>query len=89
MRRPGTTLSLEHEKILLDAVSDLVGRKAARHAFDEALLSLLEHVSGFELLTGADIKECTRYFWCMYRHDQVHSGCEDVPNELDGRTATE
>lgn len=67
-----STLSEEHEELLLDLITEMVGKDADETLFVDLLLWLMEDISGFEGMSAARTRRITNYFWSKYCGQKPH-----------------
>jgi hypothetical protein len=61
-----STLSEEHEELLLELITEIAGKDSDEELFVDLLLWLMEDISGFEGMSAARTRRITNYFWRKY-----------------------
>lgn len=67
-----STLSDEHEDLLVDLAIEVIGHDAPLETFADLLLFLLEDVSGFESMSDARMQAVLTHFWRKYCGKKPH-----------------
>lgn len=61
------TLSREHEEWMVHLVREMTCGSESKSLFSDALLLVLECVSGFEVMDEPRSQQIVNYFWSKYR----------------------
>lgn len=67
-----SSLSAEHEELLVDLVIEIAGHDAPLEVFSDLLLWLLEDISGFEGMSDARTRQVVNHFWSKYCGKKPH-----------------
>ncbi|MDD2933767.1 MAG: hypothetical protein PHO76_07770 [Methylotenera sp.] len=60
------SLTTEQQQSLLEIIKDEFGDVLLIEDFSEALLSILEDVAGFEVISRQDLRNLTQQLWSQY-----------------------
>lgn len=60
------SLTTEQQQSLMEIIKDEFGDDLLIEDFSEALLSMLEDVAGFEVISRQDLRNLTKQLWSQY-----------------------
>lgn len=60
------SLTVEQQKSLVEIIKDEFGDDLLIEDFSEALLSMLEDIAGFEVISRQDLRNLTQQLWRKY-----------------------
>ncbi|MEQ1531684.1 MAG: hypothetical protein ABL925_20420 [Methylococcales bacterium] len=60
------SLTTEQQQSLVEIIKDEFGDDLLIEYFSEALLSMLEDVAGFEVISRQDLRNLTQQLWSQY-----------------------
>lgn len=60
------SLTTEQQQSLVEIIKDEFGDDLLIEVFSEALLSILEDVAGFEVISRQDLRNLTQQLWSQY-----------------------
>ena len=66
-----TSLSKEHEDLLVRMVVEIAGEQTSKENFTEVLLDFLEDISGFEVMSRSRTRQVINHFWRKYRGEET------------------